>query len=305
MYATRSRRLHQAAALAATVLASSAIPGFAAELMPVAQQNALIHQYCAVCHTDAAKNGGLSLEHFDAAQAPPSLTAMMLSKLTGGVSLKTAAEAPFDERAAALIDRKMKSGAMGASGIPIPAKTTIDELIRAFTVQSGKATEWAVERSKNPATRAPMLTASILREAPSVNAGEAEFYRLVASCDLTTRDGSMQLAWSPVPQNGNLSVSIDGSAAVQVRVEGRESMGNNSGVVLDRPASALLARFTNRSPQTGLPFPTESLTVSGLFPDEVVTFPFSTLPKEVRTDFNKCFPGAKSSPNLASGGSKP
>jgi hypothetical protein len=34
---------------------------------PAAQQNALVQRYCAVCHTDAAKNGGLSLEHFDAA----------------------------------------------------------------------------------------------------------------------------------------------------------------------------------------------------------------------------------------------
>lgn len=53
----------------------------AVELMPTTQQNALVQKYCAVCHTDAAMNGGLSLEHFDAANASPSLTAMLVSKL--------------------------------------------------------------------------------------------------------------------------------------------------------------------------------------------------------------------------------
>jgi hypothetical protein len=100
----------------------------AAELMPYVQQNALVQKHCAVCHTDAAKNGGLSLEHFDAAKASPSLTAMLLSKLTGGVSLKTASEAAFDTNAAALIEKKMKSGAMGAAGIPVPNKAVTDAL---------------------------------------------------------------------------------------------------------------------------------------------------------------------------------
>ena len=38
--------------------------------MPTAEQNALVKQYCAVCHSDATKNGGLSLlQHYDAANA--------------------------------------------------------------------------------------------------------------------------------------------------------------------------------------------------------------------------------------------
>ena len=85
-------RGYQAVVLAAIVAGSLAIAAPAAELMPAAQQNALVQKYCAVCHTDAARNGGLSLEHFDAAQASPSLTAMLLSKLTGGVSLATVRE---------------------------------------------------------------------------------------------------------------------------------------------------------------------------------------------------------------------
>jgi cytochrome c551/c552 len=98
-------------AMMAGCLATSAQ---AAELMPPAQQNALVQKYCAVCHTDAVKNGGLSLEHFDAAHAAPSLTAMLLSKVTGGVSLKIVSQADTNADAAELVNRKMKSGAMGA-----------------------------------------------------------------------------------------------------------------------------------------------------------------------------------------------
>src|SRR5216684_9424267 len=109
--ARNSARCYQTAVLAAMVAGSLATKAPAAQLMPPAQQNALVRKYCAVCHTDAAKNGGLSLEHFDAAQAPPSLTAMLLSKLTGGVLLKTVRDAPSNASAAALLDRKMGSGA--------------------------------------------------------------------------------------------------------------------------------------------------------------------------------------------------
>ncbi len=65
-------------------LASAAVclPAWAA--MPAAEQNALVKKYCAVCHTDAVRNGGLSLEHYDAAKRDPALAAMMLSKLNGG-----------------------------------------------------------------------------------------------------------------------------------------------------------------------------------------------------------------------------
>jgi hypothetical protein len=118
-----------------------AAPATAAGLMPATEQNALVAKYCAVCHTEASNNGGLSLEHFDAAQAPPSLTATMLSKLTGGVSLEIAREAGADADATALVNRKMKTRAIGAAGIPIPDKATIDAWIHAFAVESATAGE--------------------------------------------------------------------------------------------------------------------------------------------------------------------
>ena len=52
--------------------------------MPPAEQNALVRRYCAVCHTDAAMNGGLSLQQYDAAKRDPALAAMILSKLNNG-----------------------------------------------------------------------------------------------------------------------------------------------------------------------------------------------------------------------------
>jgi hypothetical protein len=164
----------------------------AESLMPVDRQNALVEKYCAVCHTDPPANGGLSLQGFDAAQAPPSLIAMMLSKLTGGVPLAVARAVSSDAAAAALVDKRMKSGAMGAAGIPIPDKAIIESLIHAFAVESAGATEWNVER------RGGALTASTAREATSpYNNDEAEVYRVIASCKEATREGFLQCLGRP------------------------------------------------------------------------------------------------------------
>src|SRR5215213_8834912 len=92
--APRNLRAHQTLALVAVIAGQFAISASAAELMPSAQQTSLVQKYCAVCHTDAVKNGGLSLEHYDAAQANAPLAAMLLSKL--------------------------RSGAMGAAGLATP-----------------------------------------------------------------------------------------------------------------------------------------------------------------------------------------
>ena len=73
------RTIGAVAALAAGLISGSvAVAGGA---MPVAQQNALVKKYCAVGHSDADMNGGLSLERFDAAQPDPGVAAMIVSKL--------------------------------------------------------------------------------------------------------------------------------------------------------------------------------------------------------------------------------
>ena len=257
------------------------LPAAAAELMPVTQQNALVAKYCAVCHSDPASNGGLSLQHFDAAQAAPSLIAMLLSKLTGGVPVQTAREASTTVGAAALVTKRMKSGAMGASGVPIPDKATIDALIHAFAVESAGAAEWNVERS------ASEVTASTAREALSIyNETEAELYRLIASCNQSTREGFVQLTWSPVAHGGTFQASVDGKVASQFEVDEMEKKGYGDGVAFKGLASVVLA---------GLPFPVKSLAIRDLFPQQTVTFSFADLPKDVRRTLSACFPAADSS----------
>ena len=80
----QNSRGHRNIVLLAVIAGRFAIAAPAAELMPAAKQNSLVQNYCAVCHTDAAKNGGLSLEHYAAAKVDPALAAMLLSKLLNG-----------------------------------------------------------------------------------------------------------------------------------------------------------------------------------------------------------------------------
>src|SRR5580704_7391030 len=79
----------------------AASPTMAGDTMPAAQQNELVKKYCAVCHNDTQLNAGLSVEHFDAAHADPSVAAMLLSKLTSGLPLDRVSAANVDPAAAA------------------------------------------------------------------------------------------------------------------------------------------------------------------------------------------------------------
>jgi hypothetical protein len=137
--------------------------------MPAAQENALVQKYCAVCHDDAHRNGGLSLQHFDASHVEPSLAAMMVSKL--------------------------KSGAMGAAGIARPDAATQDAFLDVLTAQSAGANEWVLTRTQDPVTQTALLTASIVLDVPSTS----ELYRLKLTCRPDTREAEMQLSWSPNP----------------------------------------------------------------------------------------------------------
>jgi hypothetical protein len=255
------------------MLAAVPAPG-ADSLMPVDRQNALVEKYCAVCHTDPPVNGGLSLRGFDAAQAPPSLLAMMLSKLTGGVPLAVARAVSSDAAAAVLVDKRMKSGAMGASGIPIPDKAIIESLIHAFAVESAAATEWNVER------RDGALTASTAREATSpYNKDEAEIYRITASCKEATGKGFLQLSWSPIAHGGTLTVSVDNSGATKYEIEQTEKKGYGDGIGFQGLASVALA---------GQSLPADSLTTD-LFLGQTVRFSFASLPLDARRALSPCF----------------
>ena len=268
------------------------VPAAAAEPVPLDQQNAFVRTHCAVCHTDRANNGGLSLEGFDAAVAAPSLAAMMLSKITSGTALATVHAAGHDTAAAAVLKRGLGKGAVNASGLGAPAPAIVDGLVAAFAAQSASAENWSVERTKHRTTGSEIVTASIVRELPSAAATgrgdtEAAMYRLVLTCNPVAREGSMQLAWSPVPKRGTLAVALDGRAATTYTVEGTEKMGNGTSVTAG-PAAYLFARFGGGA-DSRIQLPKRTLTASQLFAGETVTIPFDQLPAAAREALSACF----------------
>jgi cytochrome c551/c552 len=240
-----------------TVLAgrfASAAPS--AEIMPAARQNALVQKYCAVCHTDAAKNGGLSLEHYDAAQADPALAAMLLSKL--------------------------RNGAMGAAGLGIPDPATREAWTAATAAQAERAKSWTVIRTEARGTQAAVLTASIVRDvAPRGRDGDAPVYRLTLACNVANQKGDIQLTWSPASQTSRtFSVSADGNAGIPHRLEGREEkMGNGTAAGTGLAAVMLSA-----------PLPEKTLTINDLFPGETVVFPLAELDQLDRRQLAVCLP---------------
>jgi hypothetical protein len=221
--------------------------------MPAAEQNALVKKYCEVCHTDAANNGGLSLEHYDAARRDPTLAIMILSKLRGG--------------------------AMGAAGNGVPDTAAQDAWLESTMEQAAGAGEWFVSH------RGEVVAASIVREVPPREPGitNAPLYRVKLSCNPATGAGDIQLTWSPQPQTGRtMTAAADGNTPVEYKIEGKESMGNAASVQSGH-ASVLLTGGTGGK----LPLPRRSLIIRDLFPGEIVEFPFADL--TARAEFGKCF----------------
>lgn len=246
--------------LVAMMAGPFAISAPAAELMPPAQQNALVQKYCAVCHIDAVKNGGLSLEHYNAAQPDPALAAMLLSKL--------------------------RNGAMGAAGLGIPDSATRDAWVAATAAQAERAKGWTVIRTEAPGSNEPILTASIVRDvAPRKPYTDTPVYRLTLACNIASRNGEIQLTWSPAPQtNRTFSVSADGNAGIPHRLEGREEkMGNGTALTTGLAAAMLNA-----------PLPEKTLTITDLFPGETVVFPLGELDEVDRRQLAVCLPGGPS-----------
>jgi mono/diheme cytochrome c family protein len=240
-----------AAAVPAVLLATCVA---AAEGIPPARQNALVQKYCAVCHTDRANNGGLSLEHYDAARVDPPLAAMLLSKL--------------------------RNGAMGAAGLGIPDPQTREAWVAATVAQAAGAENWTVIRAERPASNGSILSASLVREVqPRKASKDAPLYRLSMTCDETSRQGEIQLTWSPEPQtNRTFLVSVDGQTGLAHTLAGQEKMGNGTAGTSGRASAILLT-----------PFPTKSLSITDLFEGETVVFPVDTLDGRARQALAACF----------------
>jgi hypothetical protein len=253
--------------LAAGLIAGSAVPVAAATgVMPVAQQNALVQKYCAVCHSDAHMNGGLSLEHFDAAHPDPGVAAMMVSKL--------------------------KSGAISAAGVPPPDRATVNDLLSALSAEAADASTWTVDRTGHSTTRASILTASVVQAVPSAaHPAEPDMYRLTLTCNVDTHEGDLQLAWAPAPppQGRAMAVAVDGKALFAYKVEGTEKMGNGASGS-SGPGSAIFYTTKNSTvPKVRMLLPAQTLTISDLFPDETAIFPFDRLSPAARDGLSACF----------------
>jgi hypothetical protein len=262
--ALQSSRAYRTVVWVAVIMGRFAGSAPAAELLPAAQQNALVQKYCAVCHTDAVRNGGLSLEHYDAAQVNPALAAMLLSKL--------------------------QNNAMGAAGLGIPDKATRDAWVAATASQAAGAAQWTVTRTEVPESHDTILTASIVRDvAPRGEGVGAPVYRLTLACNIASHKGDIQLTWAPSPQTDRtFFVSVDGNSGIPHSLEGREErMGNGATVATGLGASML-----------NLPLPETTLTINELFPGETVVFPFGALGQVDRRQLALCLPAAATeSPN--------
>jgi hypothetical protein len=249
--------------------------GQAAESMDSAKETAVVQKYCGSCHSDALMYGGLSVQHFDAAQPDPTLAAMLLSKITNGHTPKDVSAANSAE-----VLKMMKSSAMGAGDQGVPDEETQVMFSRALAVQSKGAYDWNLRWENTSASGQDRTrVASIVREKPSVKyEGVTDSYRLIVSCRLGTREGEIKVAWAnAAPSEGQMmSVAVDGADAVQHKVEGGRAQGNGNG----GPGATALK----------VPLPTQSLTVSNLFGDGNFVFPFNALSQATRRDLAVCFP---------------
>jgi hypothetical protein len=258
---------------AAVCLCSSGV-GQAADVMGAAQETAVVQKYCGSCHSDRLMYGGLSVQHFDAARPDPTLAAMLLNKITNGHTAKDVSSAD-----SAKVLKMMKASAMGAAGQGVPDDETQVMFSRALALQSEGAYEWNI-RWENTGAKAQdrILVTSILREKPSVKYNGVTYsYRLIVSFRAATREGEIKVAWANAPagEGQMMSVAVDSTAAFQHKVEGGRAQGNGN----NGPGATTLK----------MPLPIQSLTVSNLFGDGDLVFPFSALSDATRRDLAVCF----------------
>ena len=101
--------------------------------LPVAEQNAMVKQYCATCHSDRGKAGGLTLASFDAATAVehPEVAEKVIRKLRAGMMPPAGARRPEGDaldRLATALETRIDTAAAAA---PNPGRRPFQRLNRA------------------------------------------------------------------------------------------------------------------------------------------------------------------------------
>jgi hypothetical protein len=261
---------------AALGLMLAASPAFADGPLTAETQDNLQTLYCVACHDTKQMQGGLDLSSFDSAKPDAAVAYMMASKLRGG--------------------------AIGAAGIPIPDQATNDAWLAALVEEGKTMTEetrgWTFSLGSDPERHKPLVIASATQEVPAAEGGE-RVYQLTLTCHMDdTRGANMELAVfrkdgpqsSPVASfvalnrfPGPVSYEIDGTAAEGFLYPWQ-----------DNRFYASLKKVTYADlgvPQFPVALPAESLTVRDLFPGETVSFPFDGWSKTVRGVMGVCFSG--------------
>ena len=232
--------------------------------MPAARENALVHKYCAGCHSDKLRYGLMTLEHFDAGHADPSLAAMLLMKITHGRTSKDVLASD-----AKTVRAMMQGSAMAAAGIKTPDDATQAALARALAQQAQTAFDWNVFEENRA------VVASILRGAPSSQvAGAIDAYRLTVSCDEETGAGEIKISWGdPGSKDGTpIRFSVDGVEMSQM-VDPASGQGNMG-------VGATVLKIS---------LPERTLRVSNIVGKGEVEFPLGSLNPPARRRLASCF----------------
>ena len=97
-----------------------------------ADQNAVVKRYCVGCHNDKMKTGGLTLEHFDVAQAPQNAETAeaMIRKLQAGLMPPPGGPRPSPETHAALVSALETTIDAAAAAKPNPGVRVFQRLNR-------------------------------------------------------------------------------------------------------------------------------------------------------------------------------
>ena len=118
---------------AATATAVKPVASHALSALPPDAQNALVRQYCVVCHSDKMKAGGLTLAEFDAAHVDgrAETAEKMIRKLRAGMMPPAGVKRPDDETIAAFAAALETRMDAVATAHPNPGRRPFQRLNRA------------------------------------------------------------------------------------------------------------------------------------------------------------------------------